>query len=221
MRIWLDPDKLALRDLTASDVVAALRGQNVQVAAGVINQPPVPRPGAFQLNVETQGRLTTAEAFGNIIVKSGADGRVIRIRDVGRVELGAADYNRSGYLDERVAIPLGIFQRPGSNALATAAEVQEVMAICASRTDCATTSSITDRFHLAVGRSGDYHHVRGGDPRRGGDYSVLADVAGVDHPHRRHSGVADRHLRHAVGARLLAQQPLAVRSRARHRHRGR
>ncbi len=71
MRIWLDPDKLALRDLTASDVVAALRGQNVQVAAGVINQPPVPRPGAFQLNVETQGRLTTAEAFGNIIVKSG------------------------------------------------------------------------------------------------------------------------------------------------------
>ena len=128
MRIWLDPDKLALRDLTASDVVAALRGQNVQVAAGVINQPPVPRPGAFQLNVETQGRLTTAEAFGNIIVKSGADGRVIRIRDVGRVELGAADYNRSGYLDERVAIPLGIFQRPGSNALATAAEVQAAMA---------------------------------------------------------------------------------------------
>ena len=104
MRIWLDPDKLALRDLTASDVVAALRGQNVQVAAGVINQPPVPQPGAFQLNVETQGRLTTAEAFGNIIVKSGADGRVMRIRDVGRVELGAADYNRSGYLDERVAI---------------------------------------------------------------------------------------------------------------------
>ena len=103
MRIWLDPDKLALRDLTASDVVAALRGQNVQVAAGVINQPPVPRPGAFQLNVETQGRLTTAEAFGNIIVKSGSEGRVIRIRDVGRVELGAADYNRSGYLDERVA----------------------------------------------------------------------------------------------------------------------
>src|SRR4249919_2700451 len=127
MRIWLDPEKLAMRDLTAGDVVAALRGQNVQVAAGVINQPPVPAPGAFQLNVETQGRLTDTEAFGNIIVKSGTDGRVVRIHDVGRVELGAADYGRNGYLDERVAVPLGIFQRPGSNALATAAQVQDAM----------------------------------------------------------------------------------------------
>jgi multidrug efflux pump len=128
MRIWLDPDKLAVRNLTAGDVVTALRGQNVQVAAGVINQPPVPQPGAFQLNVETQGRLTTPEQFSNIIIKSDPDGRVVRVRDVARVELGAADYNRSGYLDERVAIPLGIFQRPGSNALATAALVQNAMA---------------------------------------------------------------------------------------------
>jgi multidrug efflux pump len=128
MRIWLDPEKLAARNLTAGDVVAALRGQNVQVAAGVINQPPVPQPGAFQLNVETQGRLTDADAFGNIIVKSDADGRVVRVHDVGRVELGAADYSRNGYLDQTVAVPLGIFQRPGSNALATAAQVQKTMA---------------------------------------------------------------------------------------------
>ena len=128
MRVWLDPEKLAIRDLTAGDVITALRGQNVQVAAGVINQPPVPQPGAFQLNVETQGRLSTPEAFGNIIVKSGGDGRVVRVSDVGRVELGAADYNRNGYLDEKVAIPLGIFQRPGSNALETAAAVQASMA---------------------------------------------------------------------------------------------
>ena len=127
MRIWLDPEKLAMRNLTAGDVVAALRGQNVQVAAGVTNQPPVPQPGAFQYNVETLGRLTDPEAFGNIIVKSGSDGRVVRIRDIGRVELGAADYGRNGYLDERVAVPLGIFQRPGSNALATAAQVQATM----------------------------------------------------------------------------------------------
>ncbi|MGB6950226.1 MAG: efflux RND transporter permease subunit, partial [Methyloceanibacter sp.] len=104
-----------------------LRGQNVQVAAGVIDQPPVPQPGAFQLNVETQGRLTDPEAFGNIIVKSGDDGRVVRVHDVARVELGAADYNRNGYLDEKVAVPLGIFQRPGSNALATATQVQDTM----------------------------------------------------------------------------------------------
>src|SRR6185437_14910920 len=128
MRIWLDPEKLAVRNLTAGDVVNALRAQNVQVAAGVINQPPVPQPGAFQLNVETQGRLTDPAQFGNIIVKSDPNGRVVRVRDVGRVELGAADYNRSGYLDERVAIPLGIFQRPGSNALATAGQVQAAMA---------------------------------------------------------------------------------------------
>ncbi|ODS01577.1 RND transporter [Methyloceanibacter superfactus] len=127
MRVWLDPDKLAVRDLTAGDVIAAMRGQNVQVAAGVINQPPVPQPGAFQLNVETQGRLSTPEAFGNIIVKSESDGRVVRVRDVARVELGAADYNRNGYLDERVAIPMGIFQRPGSNALETAAQVEATM----------------------------------------------------------------------------------------------
>jgi hydrophobe/amphiphile efflux-1 (HAE1) family protein len=128
MRIWLDPDKLAARNLTAGDVLTALRGQNVQVAAGVINQPPVPNPGAFQYNVETQGRLTTPEQFGSIIVKTDDQGRVTRMRDIARVELGAADYNRSGYLDERVAIPLGIFQRPGSNALATATLVQNTMA---------------------------------------------------------------------------------------------
>jgi HAE1 family hydrophobic/amphiphilic exporter-1 len=128
MRLWLDPEKLALRDLTAGDVIAALRGQNVQVAAGVINQPPVPQPGAFQLNVETQGRLADPAAFGNIIVKSDGEGRVVRVNDVARVELGAADYNRNGYLDEKVAIPLGIFQRPGSNALQTADAVQAAMA---------------------------------------------------------------------------------------------
>ena len=127
MRVWLNPEKLAIRDLTAGDVMGALRGKNVQVAAGVINQPPVPQPGAFQFNVETQGRLTTPEAFGNIIVKSDGDGRVVRVRDIARVELGAADYNRNGYLDERVAIPMGIFQRPGSNALETAAEVEATM----------------------------------------------------------------------------------------------
>ncbi len=127
MRIWLDPEKLAARNLTAGDVLMALRGQNVQVAAGVINQPPVPQPGAFQLNVETLGRLTDTDQFGNIIVKSDADGRVVRIHDVGRVELGAADYSRNGYLDENVALPLGIFQRPGSNALATATQVEATM----------------------------------------------------------------------------------------------
>src|SRR5688500_13521952 len=80
MRIWLDPEKVAARDLTAGEVVAALRAQNVQVAAGVLGQPPLPRPGAFQLNVETLGRLADPRQFGNIVVKTDADGRVTRVR---------------------------------------------------------------------------------------------------------------------------------------------
>src|SRR5262245_1472317 len=127
MRIWLDPERTAARNLTAGEVVAALQAQNVQVAAGVLNQPPVPTPGAFQLNIETLGRLTDTRQFANIIVRTDADGRVTRIRDIGTVELGAQDYNANGYLDERSAVPLLIFQRPGSNALATAEEILATM----------------------------------------------------------------------------------------------
>ena len=128
MRIWLDPEKLALRNLTAGDVVTALRGQNVQVAAGVINQPPVPQPGAFQLNVETQGRLTDPAAFGNIIVKSDADGRVTRVRDVGPRRARRRRLQPQRLSRRAGGHPVGIFQRPGSNALATAALVQKAMA---------------------------------------------------------------------------------------------
>jgi HAE1 family hydrophobic/amphiphilic exporter-1 len=128
MRIWLDPDKIAARGLTAGDVVAALRAQNVQVASGVLNQPPVPNQAAFQLNVETQGRLVDDRQFRDIIVRTDPDGRVTRVRDVARVELGAQDYGANGYLNERPAVPLLLFQQPGSNALATADAVLETMA---------------------------------------------------------------------------------------------
>ena len=120
MRIWLDPDKIAARNLMASEVVSALQSQNVQVASGVLNQPPTQGQGAFQLNVETLGRLVDPRQFGNIIVKNDPGGRVTRVRDIARVELGAQDYSANGYLDDREAVPLLIFQRPGSNALATA-----------------------------------------------------------------------------------------------------
>src|ERR1700719_78137 len=127
MRIWLDPDQLAARNLTAGEVVSALQAQNVQVASGVLNQPPVPKPGAFQLNVETLGRLIDPAQFANIIVRTDPDGRVTRIRDIARVELGAQDYSANGYLDEREAVPLLVFQRPGSNALATADRIKATM----------------------------------------------------------------------------------------------
>src|SRR5260221_3775948 len=124
MRIWLDPDKISTHGMTAGDVVAALRAQNVQVASGVLNQPPMPNPGAFQLNVETLGRLIDTRQFANIIVRTDPDGRVTRVPDIGRVELAAQDYSANGYLDERPAVPLLIFQRPGSNALDTADRLQ-------------------------------------------------------------------------------------------------
>ena len=127
MRIWLDPEKVAIRGLTAGEVVAALRAQNVQVAGGVLNRPPVPRPGAFEINVETLGRLTDPRQFADIIVRTDPEGRATRIGDIGRVEIGAQDYSTNGYLDERRAVPLLIFQRPGSNALATADRVIATM----------------------------------------------------------------------------------------------
>jgi HAE1 family hydrophobic/amphiphilic exporter-1 len=128
MRIWLDPDRIAARNLTAGDVLAALRSQNVQVAAGVLNQPPVPRQGAFTLSVETLGRLADPRQFANIVVKTDEDGRVTRVRDIGRVEVGAQDYSTNGYLDTREATPLLVYQQPGSNALATAERLKAAMA---------------------------------------------------------------------------------------------
>jgi hydrophobe/amphiphile efflux-1 (HAE1) family protein len=123
MRIWLDPALIQARGLTASDVLTALRANNIQVAAGAINQPPATSPGGFQVAVQTLGRLSNPEQFNDIVVATDADGRVTRVRDIARVELGAQDYTRNAYLDNQVATAIGIFQRPGSNALATAAAV--------------------------------------------------------------------------------------------------
>ena len=128
MRIWLDPDKVQARGLTAGDVVAALQAQNVQVASGVLDQPPVPKQGAFQPNVQTLGRLTDPRQFENILVKTDPSGRVTRVRDIGRVELGAQDYSANGYLDGRVALPIIAYQLPGTNALATSARIRATMA---------------------------------------------------------------------------------------------
>lgn len=123
MRIWLDPERAAAFDLTAGEVVTALRQNNVQVASGTLNQLPVPVPGAFEISVETQGRLLAPEEFENIVVKRVNGGQTVRIRDIARVELGAQDYATFGYLDGTPALPIVIFQRPGSNALETAASL--------------------------------------------------------------------------------------------------
>ncbi|MDR7152683.1 multidrug efflux pump [Hydrogenophaga palleronii] len=128
MRVWLDPQKVAQRGLSASDVVAAIRGQNVQAAAGVVGASPG-LPGVdLQLSVNTQGRLQTEEEFGDIIIKSGTDGAVTRLRDVARMELGAADYSLRSLLNNQPAVGMGVFQAPGSNALDISSQVRATMA---------------------------------------------------------------------------------------------
>src|SRR3981189_654435 len=128
MRVWLNPNKLASHNLTATDVVQAIREQNVQVAAGVLGAPPTNTGStAFQLLVNTQGRLTTEEEFSNIIVRAAKDGQITRIRDVGRVELGSSTYALRSLLDNNPAAALPISQRPGSNALQTSQQVRDTM----------------------------------------------------------------------------------------------
>jgi multidrug efflux pump len=127
MRVWLDPQKLASRGMTAGDVVRALREQNVQVAAGQIGAPPSPGQADFQVAINAQGRLTSEEEFGDIVVRSGEDGQITHLRDVARVELGSESYALRSLLNEKNAIALPIFQRPGSNALEMAKEVRKTM----------------------------------------------------------------------------------------------
>ncbi len=127
MRIWLDPDKLAARELVPGDVVRAIREQNVQVAAGSLGQEPAPSGTGFQYTLTAQGRLTRAEDFSTIVIRTGANGDVIRVQDVARVELGARDYSVKSYMDGKNAVSLRVFQLPGTNALETADAVYAEM----------------------------------------------------------------------------------------------
>jgi multidrug efflux pump len=127
MRVWLDPQKVAQRGLSATDVVRAIREQNVQAAAGVVGASPG-LPGVdLQLSINAQGRLQSEGEFGDIIVKTGADGAVTRLRDIARLELGAADYALRSLLNNDSAVGIGVFQAPGSNALQISAQVRETM----------------------------------------------------------------------------------------------
>jgi hydrophobe/amphiphile efflux-1 (HAE1) family protein len=121
MRIWIDPGLAAARDMTIDEVVNAIRGQNIQVAAGAVGQPPYGKASpSFELGIQAKGRLSSPEEFGQIIVKRDDQGRLTRLRDVARIELGAQDYGLNGYLAKKPAVGIGIFQLPGSNALETA-----------------------------------------------------------------------------------------------------
>ncbi|MDB5292495.1 MAG: transporter, hydrophobe/amphiphile efflux family [Phycisphaerales bacterium] len=128
MRLWLDPGAMAALGVTVGDVVQAVQEQNVQVAAGTVGGPPVP-PGAvdFQLTVKAQGRLTDPKQFAAIIVKTGSSGQVVRVGDIARTELGAADYSLNAYTNGKPSVGIPIFQLPGTNAIATADAVYAQM----------------------------------------------------------------------------------------------
>jgi len=128
MRVWIDPGRASALGLTAGEVVAALRAQNVQVAAGTVGQPPFDTGASQQLSVETQGRFKTADEFADLIVRTDASGAITRVRDVARVELGAEDYGVNAYLSGQDSIIMGITQRPGTNALAAAEGVKAQLA---------------------------------------------------------------------------------------------
>jgi multidrug efflux pump len=128
MRVWLDPSKLAARNLTAGDVVAAIREQNAQVAAGVVGAAPAPKGTDFQLAINTQGRLVTPEQFADIIVRADtASGALVRVKDIGRVELSANTYSLRSLLNNKEAAAIAVFQAPGSNALALSNSVRATM----------------------------------------------------------------------------------------------
>jgi len=127
MRIWLNPDKIASRNLTASDVVNAIREQNVQIAAGAIGQQPVSQPVNFELQINAKGRLVSPEEFGKIIVKTGPNGEKTLLKDVARIEMSADSYALRALLDNKTAVALPIFQTPGANALQLSANVRRTM----------------------------------------------------------------------------------------------
>ncbi|MEL5588291.1 multidrug efflux RND transporter permease subunit SdeB [Serratia ureilytica] len=133
MRIWLDPNKVAARGLTASDVVSAMQEQNVQVSAGQLGAEPMPTRSDYLLSINAQGRLQTEEEFGNIILKSGDNGEIVRLRDVTRIEMGSGSYALRAQLNNKDAVGIGIFQSPGANAIELSDAVRGKMAELATR----------------------------------------------------------------------------------------
>ena len=127
LRVWLDPNKTASRNITATDVVNAIREQNRQVAAGQLGAPPSPSATSFQMSINTQGRLVSEEEFENIIVRAGDNGEITRVKDIARVELGSSQYALRSLLNNQPAVAIPIFQRPGSNAIDISNEVRGEM----------------------------------------------------------------------------------------------
>ena len=225
MRIWLDPERIAARGLTAEQVLEALRAQNVQVAGGSLGEPPIDAGNAFQVSLQMKGRLKTADEFENIIVKIGTDGRVVRVKDIARVELGRAELRCSAAMPTAIpAVIVIVDQQPGTNAVRATQGIKDAMAEMAKSfpkgLEYRITYNPTEFIEVSIAQAV-RHDPRGDGAGGAGGAAVPQDVARDAHSGDRHPGVADRHLRRDAGVRLLAQHADAVRAGAGGRHRRR
>jgi hypothetical protein len=224
MRIWLDPEKIAMRGLTASDVLAGLRRQNVQVAAGAVGQAPQQSSVPFEMTVEAPGRLVDPERFGEVVVATGAGGQLVRVRDIGRVELGAQDYVSDAYLFGKPAVAIGIFQRPGSNTLETAGQVEATMQRLSKDFPQGLEYRVVYKSHRVcrlLDRGGPEDAPRSGGSCCPGDLPFLAEHSGGHHPGSGDSCLHPGSLHGPPRHGRVDQHALALRTRAGDRDRGR
>ena len=224
MRIWADPEMLAARDLTPADVVAALQEQNVQVAAGQIGQPPIADGQPIQITLDTLGRLSTPEQFGDIVVKKDDAGRMVRIKDIGRVELNAKSQDVNNRFDGRPTVGLAVFMLPDANALETGDLVKAKMKEMSKEFPEGVTYEVgydtTPFIRESVNEV--FKTLR--------DAVILVAIVVLiflqswrigDHSAGGGAGRHYRHVRRDGGRRFQLEQPDAVRPGAGHRHRGR
>jgi multidrug efflux pump len=222
MRVWLDPEKVAALNMTASDVVQAIREQNIQVAAGKLGAPPSANSAQFQLLIDTQGRLVEVAEFESIIVKTGGNGQITRLSDVARIELGASTYALRSLLDNQPAAGIGIFQRPGSNALELSNSVRERMAELKKEFPEGVDFSIVyDPTTFVRASIKAVVKLAEAAPGRTGRRPVSSDLARINHSVGSGTGLAGRHAGRDARIRFLDQRAVAVRPGAGDRHRGR
>ena len=224
MRIWFDTDRLISLNLAPSDIITAIQAQNTQAAVGRVGARPTASDTEFQINLQTQGRLTTPEQFANIVIRANPDGSVLRVRDVARVELGAANEDTESRLNGNPAVTIGMYLAPGANAVATSARVSQTLADLSTRFpeglktivfyDSSTFVSDTiDEVIKTLGEAFVLVVVV--------VFLFLGNFRATTHPDHRRAGQPDRHLRRAARRRLLGQHGLAARPGAGDRHRGR
>jgi multidrug efflux pump len=218
MRVWLDPNRLAAYSLIPGDVVAAIAAQNAEVAAGEIGGQPSPPGQMLNAIVTAQSRLTTADQFRRIVVKTRPDGSTVLLSDVARVELGSENYTSLSDLNHHPATGIGIPLTPGADALKTA------NGPAGNPVSAGLPGDLSQRFdpvHQEVDRGRGNHPGRGNRPRRHRHLRLSAKLAGHADPGHRGAGGAARHVRRLRPGRLLDQHPDPVRHGARHRPAGR